>query len=81
LEPEVAEFLKRILTTIGIGFTWLAINSTAGIMHGYAFVQQKISTGNIVFYAWLVITAPIIFWWLKKMWSKKIDFHMEDYNN
>jgi hypothetical protein len=78
VEPEVAAYLKRILLTIGVGFTWLAINSTAGIMYGHAFVNKKVTTGNIIFYIWLGITLPLLWWWLNKMWSKKIDFHLND---
>lgn len=74
MEPEVAAFLKRILTTIGIVLFWLGINSTAGIMFGYAFIEDGIKLGNIIFYIWLVVSLPIVFLWLKKMWSEKIEF-------
>ncbi|MDI9363384.1 MAG: hypothetical protein QM541_00430 [Flavobacterium sp.] len=74
MEPEVAAFLKRILTTIGIVMFWLGINSTAGIMFGYAFVDDGVTLGNIVFYIWLVVSFCIVFLWLKKMWSERIEF-------
>lgn len=74
MEPEVAAFLKRILTTIGIVLFWMGINSTAGIMFGYAFIDDKIKLGNILFYIWLIIGSPFVFFWLRKMWSEKIEF-------
>ena len=74
MEPEVAAFLKRILSTIGIVLFWMGVNSTAGIMFGYAFIEDKIKLGNILFYIWLVIGSPLLFFWLKKMWSEKIEF-------
>ena len=74
MEPEVAAFLKRILTTIGIVLFWMGVNSTAGIMFGYAFVDNQIKIGNVLFYIWLIIGSPLIFIWLKKMWSEKIEF-------
>ncbi len=74
MEPEVAAFLKRILTTIGVGFTWLAINSTAGIMFGYAFVEGHIVLGNIIFYIWFAITFPLLVWYIRHLWKEKIDF-------
>ena len=74
MEPEVAAFLKRILTTIGIVLFWMGVNSTAGIMFGYAFIEDKIKLGNVLFYTWLVIGSPLVFIWLRKMWSEKIEF-------
>lgn len=74
MEPEVAAFLKRILSTIGIALTWLGINSTVGIMFGYAFFEESIKTSNVIFYIWLVISLPAVLLLLKKMWSKKIEF-------
>ena len=74
MEPEVAAFLKRILSTIGIVLFWMGVNSTAGIMFGYAFIEDKIKLGNILFYIWLVIGSPLIFILLRKMWSEKIEF-------
>lgn len=74
MEPEVAAFLKRILTTIGIVLFWMGVNSTVGIMFGYAFIEDKIKLGNILFYIWLVIGSPLIFILLRKMWSEKIEF-------
>ncbi|MBC7651303.1 MAG: hypothetical protein H7101_06095 [Deinococcales bacterium] len=74
MEPEVAAFLKRILTTIGIVLFWMCVNSTAGIMFGYAFIDDKIKIGNVLFYIWLVIASPLLFIWLRKMWSEEIEF-------
>jgi hypothetical protein len=74
LEPEVAAFLKRILTTIGIALAWLGINSTVGIMFGYAFFDKGVQLGNIIYYVWLLISLPTVLLILKKMWSKKIEF-------
>ena len=74
MEPEVAAFLKRILTTIGIVLFWMGVNSTTGIMFGYAFIEYKIKLGNVLFYIWLVIGSPLIFILLRKMWSEKIEF-------
>ena len=74
MEPEVAAFLKRILTTIGIVLFWMGINSTVGIMLGYGFVETNIKIGNVVFYIWLVVSLPVVFLWLRKMWREKIEF-------
>ena len=74
MEPAVAAFLKRILTTIGIVLFWMGVNSTFGIMLGYAYVEEKIKIGNVIFYLWLVLSLPAVFWYLKKLWAEQEDF-------
>ena len=78
MEPEVAAFLKRILTTIGIVLFWMGMNSTFGIMMGYAYFEEKIQIGNILFYTWLVIGTPTTYWYLRKLWKEQEDFDVYD---
>jgi len=74
LEPEVAAFLKRILTSISLVLLWMLINSTAGIMYGYAFIENGIKLGNIIFYIWLAISLPLLIWYIIRLWKEKIEF-------
>ena len=78
MEPEVAAFLKRILTTIGIVLFWMGMNSTFGIMMGYAYIEEKIQLGNIIFYTWLAIGTPATIWYLRKLWKEQEDFDVYD---
>lgn len=74
MEPGVRVFLTRILNTIFLVLFWLAINSTAGIMFEYAFIQDHIGVGNIIFYGWLLLSFAILLRWVLRTWSKPIDF-------
>ncbi len=76
MEPGVREYLIRILNTIAVGLLWMAINSTIGIMHDYAFVHDHITKGNIIFYIWFVLSLTLLLWWIFRLWSKPI--HFED---
>lgn len=76
MEPGVREYLLRIVNTLSVGILWMAINSTAGIMYDLAFVHEKITTGNILFYSWFVISLSLFLWWIIRLWSKPI--HFED---
>lgn len=76
MEPGVREYLLRIVNTLSVGILWMAINSTAGIMYDLAFVHEKITTGNILFYIWFVISLSLFLWWIIRLWSKPI--HFED---
>ena len=70
MEPEVAAFLKRISTSIFVGILWMVINSTFGIMYDFAFVHDKITLGNILFYIWLVVSLPLLLWFYIRLWKK-----------
>ena len=74
MEPGVRQYLIRILNTLSIGVLWMAINSTLGIMYDFAFVHEKISIGNILFYIWFILSLGAFLWWVIRLWSKPIDF-------
>ena len=59
---------------MSVGLLWMAINSTLGIMYDFAFVHDKISTGNILFYIWFLSSLTAFLWWVIRLWSKPIDF-------
>jgi len=73
LEPEVAAYLRRIITTISVGLLWMAVNSTIGIMYDYAFIHNTISLGNIIFYCWFVISLALFLWYVIRLWSKPLN--------
>jgi len=73
VEPEILAFLKRIALSISLGVLWMLINSTVGIMYGYAFVEDKVRLGNILFYIWFILSLVALVWYLRKRWSKPIE--------
>ncbi|MDE3143180.1 MAG: hypothetical protein KGL19_03435 [Bacteroidota bacterium] len=73
MEPEVRAYLIRIVNSISIIVVWLISNTTAGIQFGYAFVEQKITAGNIIFYLWLLISTIIFIWLMIRLWKKPLN--------
>ncbi len=73
MEPEVRAYLVRIINTLSVGLLWMVINSTAGIMYGYAFFTGAIKTGNIIFYCWFMVSLLLFIRYIYKMWSKPLD--------
>jgi len=73
LEPEIREYLIRIVNTIGIVILWMIINSTTGIMLGYAFMDGGLTLGNVIFYAWLLLSSAFVIRHLIKLWSKPLN--------
>ena len=79
MDPEVAAYLKRILNTIGILLFWMGINISFGIMYGYAYFEQGLQLSNLIFYVWLLISTPLMIWYLRKIWRDQV--HFGEYND
>ena len=74
MEPGVKQYLTRILNTMSLGLVWMIVNSTLGIMYDYAFIHDRMSMGNILFYIWFVLSLVVFLWWVIRVWSKPIVF-------
>ena len=71
MEPEVQDFLKRILWSFFFGLLWLMVNMTMGIYFGLLFIGERIRIGNIVFYLFSSISLGFLIWFYYKTWKKK----------
>jgi hypothetical protein len=74
MEPKIVAYLKRIIKTLLIGLLWMAINVRFGIMSNYAFVEDKISTGNIIYYIWFFISLSFVGYYIYKIWKDPLNF-------
>jgi ABC-type glycerol-3-phosphate transport system permease component len=70
MEPDAKAFLKRVMNSLFAGIFWLAINSTFGIMYGYAFPENNITIGNIIFYVWFIASLCLLIYILIRLWKK-----------
>jgi uncharacterized membrane protein YcaP (DUF421 family) len=69
MEPEIKDFLLRIVNTISMGLVFLLVNMSIGIYYGFAFFEEKPSLGNYIFYVWFIISLVLIIKYLKKKWK------------
>ncbi len=74
MDPEVMAFLNRISRTIGFTLLWMGLNSTLGIMLGYAFVEGEWHWFNYVYYLFLIISSTGYLFLLYKIWKDPIGF-------
>jgi hypothetical protein len=72
MEPEVRAFLIRVAQSIFIGLAWMAINSTFGIMYDFAFIHNKLSLANILFYIWFIVSLALLLWFYIRLWRKSM---------
>jgi hypothetical protein len=71
MEQDVRKYFWKIAGTITAGILWMIITATAGIMARWAFIYDEIKTGNIVFYAWFLVSFVLLIWFFIRTWRKK----------
>jgi hypothetical protein len=74
MDPEVMAFLNRISRTIGFTLLWMGLNSTLGIMFGYAFVETSWQWYNYLYYTFFIISTAAYLFLLYKIWKDPIQF-------
>ena len=69
MEPDVREFLVKIMQSISMGLVWLLINMSIGIYYGFAFFEEAPTRGNYIYYAACLISLVALIKYLKKKWK------------
>ncbi len=69
MEPEVSAFLARIAKSISLVLLWMLINTYFGVRKGFFFLDEKITTGHILFYIWFISSGIGLFWFIIKIWK------------
>jgi hypothetical protein len=69
MEPDIKNFLSKVLSSFSMSLLWLLVNSTIGIAFNYAFFENKPSVGNYVFYLWFLISLFFLIAYLRKKWK------------
>ena len=72
MEPDVKDFLVRIVNSLAMGLLWLLINMTIGIYFQFAFFEDKPSIGNYIFYAWFLISLALLIFYFRKKWKERL---------
>jgi hypothetical protein len=68
MEPEVRQFLQRIVWTLSTAMSWLLINTIAGLKFELAIFDSNHILGTILFYSWFLGSLLIMLklfrgWW------------------
>jgi len=72
MEPEVRQFLKRIVSTISAGLIWMILNTFFGLVLGFAIIQEGHAAASILFYLWLSASLVFLIYYLRKIWKGHI---------
>ena len=71
MEPEIRDFLKRVLLSISLGLCWTLFNMTTGIYLGWMFVKDRVRPGNILFYIFFAGSLLLLIRFYVRTWKKK----------
>ena len=69
MEPDVKNFLSKIVTSLSVGLLWLLVNSTIGIRFNFAFFENKPTIGNYIFYVWFLASLFFLIKFYRKIWK------------
>lgn len=71
MEPEVREFLQKIVWSISAIMVWMLVNILFGIKWGYAFFEKGHTLGAVIFYIWILVSLILLFRLYQKFWGQK----------
>jgi len=57
---------------------WLILNARIGVVNGYAFIENKIKLGNILYYILFIASLAFLLYYLYKLWKNDLHFEEED---
>jgi hypothetical protein len=69
MEPEVGAFLARIAKSISLILLWMLINTYFGVRKELFFLEGKITSGHMIFYAWFILSGILLFWFIVRLWK------------
>jgi hypothetical protein len=72
MEPDVKDFLVRIVNSLAMAMLWLLINMTIGIYFQFAFFEDKPLLGNYIFYAWFLLSLALLLFYFRKKWKERL---------
>ena len=72
MEPEIRDFLKTVLKTISAGMLFLIFHMTVGLYFNWAFYEDRIRIGNIVYYLILAGSFLYMLFYLYNIWKGKL---------
>jgi hypothetical protein len=68
MEPEVQDFLKRIVNSLSMALIWMMANMVAGIKYNLAFFDKYPTWKNYIYYAAALISLFFLIRYLIKKW-------------
>ena len=68
MESDAKELLVKVSKSLLVGLLWLMFNMTFGIYFGWLFFGDQMTTGNYIFYGFMIISLIGMIWYLARLW-------------
>jgi phosphatidylglycerophosphate synthase len=72
IEPEVKDFLRRVMQTVSVGMLFLLIHMTFGLYLNWGFYEGQISIGNIIYYIFLLTSFAAMIYYFYQLWKDRL---------
>ena len=69
MESDTRRYLAKVANSLAIGLLWMFSNVFGGLWLGYGTISQRISLGNIAFFAWFVVSLGLIILYYVRTWK------------
>ena len=73
MEPDVREFLVRIVQSLSMAMVWLLVNMTLGIYFELGFFENTPTLWNYIFYVWFLASLVLLILYFRKKWKGHLD--------
>ncbi|HMH24338.1 MAG TPA: hypothetical protein VK563_21300 [Puia sp.] len=70
-EPEVRDFMRRIVLSLLLGLVWLVLNMTLGLYFGLLFIWGRPTVANLIFYIFMIVSLAFLIRFFVKTWRKR----------
>jgi hypothetical protein len=72
MDPQVREFMQRIVWSLSSALLWLMINAVAGLKYELALFDASHRLGTIVFYCWLIGSFMGLLFLFRRWWKSHL---------
>ena len=71
MENDARDLLMRVARTLIAALLWMVVNVFAGIYMGWMFFLTNPTTGNYIFYAWMLGSLLLLLYYCRRVWSRR----------
>ena len=72
IEPEVKDFLKRVMQTVSTGMLFLLVHMTFGLYLNWGFYENNIKLGNVIYYLFFAGSFAGLIYYYYKLWKDRL---------
>lgn len=72
IEPEVKDFLKRVMQTVSTGMLFLLVHMTFGLYLNWGFYEGQIGIGNVIYYVFFLGSFAGLIYYYYILWKERL---------